>query len=121
MTANTLLLQMQADLLGIEVLRPRMPEATALGAAFAAGLAVGFWSSPNDVREITERTSGHDRFKPMLSPGQRSWEHARWKDAVDRTLDLEKWGARYERRPDDDDRREDELVTPCPTANASRR
>ncbi len=51
MTANELLMQFQADVLGVPVIRPRVTETTALGAAFAAGLAVGFWSGRDELRE----------------------------------------------------------------------
>ena len=50
MTANDLLLQIQADVLGLPVVRPAVTETTALGAAYAAGLAVGFWESPDELR-----------------------------------------------------------------------
>merc|ERR1711862_640254 len=55
MTSNNLLMQIQADLLGIEVLRPKMLEATAMGAAFAAGLAVDFWATADDMYVIAEK------------------------------------------------------------------
>ncbi len=54
MTADALLMQMQADVLGVPVARPAVTETTALGAAFAAGLEVGFWDGPADLRERGE-------------------------------------------------------------------
>lgn len=83
-TANNLLMQMQADVLGIPVHRPRVLETTALGAAFLAGLAVGFWK---DVRDL-ERTWQLDRvFEPSLSSDQREDWYAHWKRAVARSRD----------------------------------
>lgn len=83
-TANNLLMQMQADVLGIPVHRPRVLETTALGAAFLAGLAVGFWK---DVRDL-ERTWQLERvFEPSLSSDQREDWYAHWKRAVERSRD----------------------------------
>lgn len=83
-TANNLLMQMQADVLGIPVHRPRVLETTALGAAFLAGLAVGFWK---DVRDL-ERTWQLERvFEPRLSSDQREDWYAHWKRAVERSRD----------------------------------
>jgi glycerol kinase len=84
MTANELLMQRQADVLGVPVLRPAVTETTALGAAFAAGLAVGFWSG---LEELRERWSVERRWEPQLPQGPREAEHARWKRAVERSLD----------------------------------
>jgi len=91
MTANNFLMGMQADLLGVDVLRARMPEATVLGAAFAAGLAVGFYSQPHDIKDILEKAGGWETFPAKLSGGDRMEEYGRWKDAVQRALDLQRW------------------------------
>ena len=63
MTANDTLMQFQADILGIEVVRPKVIETTALGAAYAAGLAVDFWSS---TQEVTDNWSEDRRFEPQM-------------------------------------------------------
>jgi glycerol kinase len=83
MTANELLMQFQADVLGVPVIRPRVTETTALGAAFAAGLAVGFWS---DQDELRERWSEDRRWEPAMDDATREREYARWKRAVERSL-----------------------------------
>jgi glycerol kinase len=84
MTANELLMQFQADVLGVPVIRPSVTETTALGAAYAAGLATGFWS---DQAELKERWAEGKRWEPQLDPGEREREYARWKKAVQRSLD----------------------------------
>jgi glycerol kinase len=84
MTANELLMQIQADVLGVPVLRPAVTETTALGAAFAAGLAVGFWG---DLDELRTRWREERRWQPRMSAAQREAEHARWRRAVARSLD----------------------------------
>ena len=85
MTANELLMQFQADVLGVPVIRPKVTETTALGAAYAAGLATGFWS---DQDELRERWSEDKRWEPADGRGRRARsEYARWKKAVERTLD----------------------------------
>jgi glycerol kinase len=84
MTANATLMQFQADVLGVPVVRPRVTETTALGAAFAAGLAVGFWS---DEEELRERWSEDSRWEPRMEPERRERERAQWKKAVARSLD----------------------------------
>jgi glycerol kinase len=80
-TANDLLMQLQADLLGVPVVRPRMVETTALGAAFLAGLAVGFWGSKDDIRRAwrTDR-----RFSPRMKGDVREGMLARWRVAVEK-------------------------------------
>jgi glycerol kinase len=83
MTANALLMQIQADVLGVPVIRPKVTETTALGAAFAAGLAVGFW---RDEAELRERWSEGRRWEPQLDEGVREREYAQWKRAVTRSL-----------------------------------
>ncbi|HEY4428875.1 MAG TPA: glycerol kinase GlpK [Solirubrobacteraceae bacterium] len=84
MTANELLMQFQADVLGVPVVRPRVTETTALGAAFAAGLAVGFWS---DEAELRERWAEERRWQPRMEEQLRRREYAQWKKAVTRSLD----------------------------------
>ncbi len=84
MTANSLLMQMQADFLGVPVVRPMVSETTALGAAFAAGLAVGFWK---DLDELRERWREDRRWEPQLDVAERERRYARWKKAVTRSFD----------------------------------
>jgi glycerol kinase len=84
MTANELLMQFQADVLGVPVIRPRVTETTALGAAFAAGLAVGFWP---DLDALRERWRIERRWQPQMDEQLREREYARWKKAVTRSLD----------------------------------
>lgn len=86
MTINSMLMQMQADLLGAEVHRPKILETTALGAAYAAGLATGFWAS---VDELMGQWQLDKAFKPDASAypeTRRASEFGRWKRAVQRTL-----------------------------------
>jgi glycerol kinase len=79
-------MQFQSDVLGVEVQRPVVQETTALGAAYLAGLAVGFWKDQEDVR----RNWALDRrFKPALAAEQREKLCSRWKKAVARSLDWE--------------------------------
>jgi glycerol kinase len=83
---NNLLMQFQSDVLGVDVHRPVVQETTALGAAYLAGLAVGFWKDQEDVR----RNWALDRqFKPTLAPDKREKLYSRWKKAVARSLDWE--------------------------------
>ena len=83
-TANDLCMQIQADTLGVDVSRPEVAETTALGAAYAAGLAVGFWSSPEELRENWHEDR---RWTPQVDDEQRRAGHAGWQKAVSRTLD----------------------------------
>jgi glycerol kinase len=83
MTANGLLLQIQADVLGLPVVRPAETETTVLGAAYAAGLAVGFWSSLDELRGI-ER--GERSWQPQTCAAEREHGYARWNAAVERSL-----------------------------------
>jgi glycerol kinase len=84
MTANDLLMQFQADVLGVPVIRPVVAETTALGAAYAAGLAVGFWREVEDLRA----NWGKDKqWDPNMDPATRDREYALWKKAVTRTFD----------------------------------
>ena len=79
--ANGLLMQFQADLLGIPVVRPTNIETTAQGAAFLAGLGSGFWKSFAEVEEVL----GIDRrFEPSMAESERARLYAGWKDAVAR-------------------------------------
>jgi glycerol kinase len=79
--ANNLLLQLQADILGIPLVRARGVEATARGAAYLAGLATGVWSSQ---AEIAANWQGEARFTPVLSAEQRAELYAGWRRAVER-------------------------------------
>jgi glycerol kinase len=83
-TANSLCMQIQADILGVPVSRPVVAETTALGAAYAAGLAVGFWK---DTDELRENWNESRRWEPTWSAEQRAEGYAQWKKAVERTLD----------------------------------
>jgi glycerol kinase len=80
---NDLLLQLQADVLGVPVIRPKITETTALGAAYLAGLAVGFWS---DEAELASLWQAERRFEPQISDEQRAERMAGWQRAVQRTL-----------------------------------
>jgi glycerol kinase len=84
MTANELLMQFQADVLGVPVIRPKVTETTALGAAYAAGLAVGFWESRD---ELKQRWAEDRRWEPAMDPERRERDLARWRKAVRRSLD----------------------------------
>ncbi len=84
MVVNELLMQFQADILGVPVVRPRVIETTALGAAYAAGLAVGYWASTEDIRD----NWGEDRrWHPGMAEDQRAALYARWNKAVTRAMD----------------------------------
>jgi glycerol kinase len=83
-TANDLCMQLQADILGVPVSRPVVAETTALGAAYAAGLAVGFWKDTDELRANWHESR---RWEPSWSERQRAEGFAGWKKAVQRTLD----------------------------------
>jgi len=83
-TVNDTLMQLQADILGVPVVRPVVAETTALGAAYAAGLAVGFWEDLDDLRANWRMDK---RWEPQWSADQRDAAYARWQKAVERTLD----------------------------------
>ncbi|MFJ4651387.1 glycerol kinase GlpK [Nocardia sp. NPDC088792] len=83
-TANELAMQIQADFLGVPVSRPMVPETTALGAAYAAGLAVGFW---NNTDELVANWHEDKRWQPSWTEEQREKGYGRWLKAVSRTLD----------------------------------
>ena len=80
---NNLLMQFQSDILSTEVLRPRVTETTALGAAYLAGLAVGYWK---DIDEINAQWQIEDKFTPEADPQTVASRLAGWKDAVERCL-----------------------------------
>ena len=83
MVVNELLMQFQADILGVPVVRPTVVETTALGAAYAAGLAIGYWAGLDDLR----KNWGVDKsWEPAMAPGEREAGYKGWKKAVDRTL-----------------------------------
>jgi glycerol kinase len=79
---NDLLMQIQADLLGVPVVRPAVTETTALGAAYLAGLAVGFWKSP---QAIAEQQPIERRFEPRLERARAEALRARWAAALERS------------------------------------
>ncbi len=84
MTSNELLMQIQADILGVPVIRAKVPESTALGAAYAAGLAVEYWENTDDLR----RNWGEDRtWEPSADDTLRTQNYRQWKKAVSRTFD----------------------------------
>src|SRR5215203_1100946 len=84
MVHNELLMQFQADVLDVPVIRPTVAETTSLGAAYAAGLAVGFWSEVEDLRA----NWGMDKeWQPRMDPAERDKEYGVWKKAVTRTFD----------------------------------
>ena len=89
-SANNLLLQFQADLLQTPVVRPKVTETTALGAAYLAGLAVGYWKDQADVRAnwAIDRT-----FEPQLSRDEAAHRRRRWAEALGRSLDWEERSA----------------------------
>ncbi len=82
-TANSLCMQMQADIMGIDITRPLITETTALGAAYAAGLAVGFWK---DIEELKKQWQQSRRWNPTSSAEDREAGYAGWKKAIERTL-----------------------------------
>jgi glycerol kinase len=84
MTANDALMQFQADLLNVPVVRPVVAETTALGAAYAAGLAVGFW---NDLGELRSNWQESKRWEPNMDVIERERQLRLWKKAVTRTFD----------------------------------
>jgi glycerol kinase len=84
MVVNELLMQFQADILGVPVIRPVVAETTALGAAYAAGLAVGFWKSEDDIRNNWAQDKQWD---PAMDESRREREYKNWKKAVTKTFD----------------------------------
>jgi glycerol kinase len=84
MVANETLMQFQADILGVDVVRPVVTETTALGAAFAAGIAVGFWDGPQSVVDAWEEDR---RWTPRMGEEERERLFRSWRKAVTRTFD----------------------------------
>ncbi|MFC7341432.1 glycerol kinase GlpK [Saccharopolyspora griseoalba] len=84
MVVNELLMQFQADILGVPVIRPMINETTALGAAYAAGLAVGFWAGEDDIRKNWARDKQWD---PIMSEEEREKQYKQWQKAVTKTFD----------------------------------
>ena len=79
---NNLMMQMQADILGVAVVRPKVTETTALGAAYLAGLAVGYWDS---IEQIGKQWKADRRFEPSIGADERQSKLAGWKRAVERS------------------------------------
>ncbi|TDD04868.1 glycerol kinase [Saccharopolyspora terrae] len=84
MVVNELLMQFQADILGVPVIRPKVNETTALGAAYAAGLAVGFWESEADIRSNWAKDKQWD---PAMTEEVREKQYGNWQKAVTKTFD----------------------------------
>jgi glycerol kinase len=84
MVGNDLLMQFQADLLGVPVIRPKVPETTSLGAAYAAGLATGLW---NEEAELRENWVEDKRWEPQMDAGRRDEYYKYWKRAVTKSFD----------------------------------
>jgi glycerol kinase len=84
MVVNETLMQFQADILGVPVIRPQVAETTALGAAYAAGLATGFWDSVDDLRN---NWAEDKRWEPTMDDAKREELYKYWKKAVTRTFD----------------------------------
>jgi glycerol kinase len=80
---NNLLMQFQADVLGIPVVRPRVTETTALGAAYLAGLAVGYWKNQQELVQLWQMEK---RFEPTMSAEKRTALRQAWQHAVNQTL-----------------------------------
>ena len=84
MVQNDLLMQFQADLLGVPVIRPAVAETTALGAAYAAGLATGFW---NEIEDLRENWVEDKRWEPSMDDAKRDEYYKYWKRAVTKSFD----------------------------------
>ena len=84
MVVNETLMQFQADILGVPVIRPKVAETTSLGAAYAAGLATGFWAEVEDLRENWVEDK---RWEPKMDEAEREEAYRFWKKAVERTFD----------------------------------
>jgi glycerol kinase len=84
MVYNNMLMQFQSNVLGVPVIRPQVAETTALGAAYAAGLATGFWSNLDDLRQNWQIDH---TWEPSMDEGAREKQYALWKKAVTRTFD----------------------------------
>jgi glycerol kinase len=85
--ANDLLMQFQADILGVPIVRPALAESTARGAAWLAGLAVGYWDGPDGLRAQTDIDR---RFEPAMTRGRAATLREGWRAALERSLD---WAA----------------------------
>jgi glycerol kinase len=83
MTVNQLLMQFQSDVTGVPVIRPVINETTALGAAYAAGIAVGYWRDFGDVQANWREDC---RWTPAMPADQRAQQYRQWQKAVQRTL-----------------------------------
>jgi glycerol kinase len=83
MVVNELLMQFQSDILDVPVVRPQMIETTSLGAAYAAGLAVGYW---NDLDDLTQNWGVDKTWEPQMKETQRAKLYAEWKKAVERSF-----------------------------------
>jgi glycerol kinase len=79
---NDLMMQFQADLLGVPVIRPQVTETTALGAAYLAGLATGFWGGTDELRA---GRASDTRFEPKMDAKEVAERRGRWKEAVERS------------------------------------
>jgi glycerol kinase len=84
MPQNDLLMRFQADILGIPVIRPKVAETTALGAAYVAGLAVGFWDDLEQLRGMWQEDA---RFEPQMPVAEREQRLGVWKKAVTKSFD----------------------------------
>ncbi|HBY09095.1 MAG TPA: glycerol kinase, partial [Chloroflexi bacterium] len=84
MVVNELLMQFQADILDVPVVRPKVAETTALGAAYAAGIAIGFWDS---LEELRANWQVQQRWSPQMVEKSREALYQSWKKAVTRTFD----------------------------------
>jgi glycerol kinase len=84
MVMNETLMQFQADILGVPVVRPKVIETTALGAAYAAGIAVGYWDGEQDV---IDNWAEDKRWEPQMDEETRDRYMRLWRKAVERTLD----------------------------------
>ncbi|MEI2420250.1 FGGY-family carbohydrate kinase, partial [Arthrospira platensis SPKY2] len=82
-TVNNFLMQLQADIIGEEVIRPKVAETTSLGAAYAAGLAVGFWP---DLDSLLKNWQVDQTWQPVIDEERRAKGYAGWKKAVERTF-----------------------------------
>jgi glycerol kinase len=83
MVVNDLLMQFQSDILQVPVIRPKMIETTALGAAYAAGLAVGYWTGPKDLKR---NWSMDKTWKPEMPQEKRNQIYMYWNKALERSL-----------------------------------
>jgi glycerol kinase len=85
-SANDMLMQFQADILQVPVVRPKVIETTALGAAYLAGLAVGFWK---DRAEVSRAWQAARTFEPQMSADETTYRRSRWSQALSRAREWE--------------------------------